>query len=185
MQEHSIVSDPSEELILVDGNDRQVGTLSKLDCHRLGGVRHRAFSIHILDRQGRLLLQRRGEDKLLWPGYWSNSCCSHPRAGESMEQATRRRLREELGLECDLVFLYKFEYQAGFRDVGSEFELCSVYLGRTDAPCVPNRNEIAAVQYLAPSQVDALIAGEPESVTPWFAMEWRRIKTDFAELLHA
>ena len=92
---HRIVSSEAEELILVDGEDNETGYLSKAACHDGDGVLHRAFSLFLFDSAGRLLLQQRAATKRLWPGFWSNSCCSHPRRGESMEVATSRRLRDE------------------------------------------------------------------------------------------
>ena len=88
-------ADP-DSLILVDAADRAVGQLSKSRCHEGKGVLHRAFSLLIFNAAGDLLIQQRSPAKRLWPMYWSNSCCSHPRSGEDMESATRRRLREEL-----------------------------------------------------------------------------------------
>src|SRR6185437_11810517 len=86
----------SELLILVDESDREIGQLSKAECHRGSGVLHRAFSLLIFNEAGELLLQQRSAHKRLWPLYWSNSCCSHPRRAESMETAIHRRLYEEL-----------------------------------------------------------------------------------------
>src|SRR5579872_2001083 len=88
----------SEALILVDEADREVGHLSKAKCHDGQGVLHRAFSLLIFNDAGELLLQQRSAAKRLWPLYWSNSCCSHPRRAESMDSAIHRRLYEELGL---------------------------------------------------------------------------------------
>jgi isopentenyl-diphosphate delta-isomerase type 1 len=120
----------SESLILVDEADREVGHLSKAECHHGRGVLHRAFSLLIFNGDGELLLQQRAASKRLWPLYWSNSCCSHPRRAESMETAIHRRLREELGVRCPLQFLFKFQYQAQFDAAGAEQELCSVFIGR-------------------------------------------------------
>src|SRR5215471_9926103 len=124
----------SEALILVDEADREVGHLSKAKCHDGQGVLHRAFSLLIFNTEGALLLQQRASSKRLWPLYWSNSCCSHPRRAESMETAIHRRLDEELGLHCPLHFLFKFQYQAQFDAAGAEQELCSVFVGRTADP---------------------------------------------------
>src|SRR6201994_5019919 len=124
----------ADTLILVDEADREVGHLSKARCHDGQGVLHRAFSLLIFNGAGELLLQQRAPSKRLWPGYWSNSCCSHPRRAESMETAIHRRLYEELGLRCPLQFLFKFQYQAQFESAGAEAELCSVFVGRTSDP---------------------------------------------------
>ena len=120
----------SDALILVDEADRSLGFLSKALCHEGRGVLHRAFSLLIFNERGELLIQQRAASKRLWPMYWSNSCCSHPRGDESMETATQRRLLEELGIRCPLQFLFKFQYQAQFDATGAENELCSVYIGR-------------------------------------------------------
>ncbi|MEX2496299.1 MAG: isopentenyl-diphosphate Delta-isomerase, partial [Woeseia sp.] len=125
------VSSDDEQLILVDENDVEIGHLDKSSCHDAGGVLHRAFSLFVFGPDGKLLMQQRGADKRLWPLYWSNSCCSHPRRGESMEVATQRRLRDELNIGAELEFVYKFAYQADFGKDGAENELCWVYLGRT------------------------------------------------------
>ncbi|MGI9310845.1 MAG: isopentenyl-diphosphate delta-isomerase, partial [bacterium] len=105
----------AEVLIRVDSRDRAIGTADRADCHRGDGLLHRAFSIFVFNAAGEMLLQRRGARKLLWPGHWSNACCSHPRVGEDAAAAARQRLRQELGVEADLEFLYKFAYQARYR----------------------------------------------------------------------
>ena len=125
-----IVSSDQEPLILVDSADREVGFLDKSSCHDGDGVLHRAFSLFIFNGLGELLLQRRAGGKRLWPAYWSTSCCSHPRRGESMSEAVQRRMEQELGLRTPVRFVYKFEYQARFGDQGTEHELCWVYLLR-------------------------------------------------------
>lgn len=171
-----VVSSDDEILILVDDDDREIGCLDKAACHQGDGVLHRAFSLFIFNRQDELLLQQRSADKPLWPLYWSNSCCSHPRLGETMEQATRRRLRQELGLETDLAHLFTFQYHARFRDVGSEREMCWVFAGRCDEPPRPNRTEIADVRWISSDDLDREFEGRPEIFTPWFAEEWPRVK---------
>src|ERR1700728_5468992 len=110
----------SDALILVDEADRRLGHLSKTLCHEGRGILHRAFSLLIFNGSGELLIQQRSASKRLWPLYWSNSCCSHPRVAESMEAAIHRRLYEELGLRCPLQFLFKFHYEAQFDENGAE-----------------------------------------------------------------
>ena len=104
MVSSEVVSSPTEELILVDELDREIGQGAKSECHAGNGILHRAFSVFIFNSRNELLLQRRSAEKPLWPNYWSNTCCSHPRVGESMGEAVNRRLAQELGIECSLTF---------------------------------------------------------------------------------
>jgi isopentenyl-diphosphate delta-isomerase len=165
----------AESLILVDEADREVGYMSKARCHEGRGVLHRAFS----------LLQRRSAAKRLWPHYWSNSCCSHPRRAESMEAAIHRRLYEELGLACPLHFLFKFRYQAQFDSLGAEHELCSVFIGRSGGSVRPDRNEISDWRWVSPDGLAAeMQGGGAQRFTPWFTMEWERIWRDHRAALH-
>jgi isopentenyl-diphosphate delta-isomerase len=183
MLDHKIVSSDSEELILVDEHDNELGFLSKQQCHDGDGILHRAFSLFVFNAMGELLLQKRSADKRLWPLFWSNSCCSHPRKGESMEVATRRRLQEELDVQADLEFVYKFSYRAQFGEHGSENELCSVYLGRTDQTYSANANEIAEARFISIDALSNELRTNPEEFTPWFKMEWQRLSGEFAEML--
>lgn len=180
---HSTTSD-SDSLILVDEADREVGHLDKARCHEGRGVLHRAFSLLIFNDAGELLLQQRAAGKRLWPLFWSNSCCSHPRRAETMEQAIHRRLYEELGLRCPLQFLFKFQYQAQFDAAGAEQELCSVFVGRTSDPVRIDPSEILAWRWISPEALQAELAGAgAERFTPWFIMEWERILRDHRDVL--
>ncbi len=171
------VSFDSEPLILVDEHDREIGFRSKRDCHQGHGLLHRAFSVFLFDSAGRLLLQQRSDSKPLWPLYWSNSCCSHPRRGETMQVATRRRLKEELGLSARLEFLYKFIYQADFGELGAEHELCWVYIGLTDQPVRANPRELADWRWLLPEEIDRELDRQPDQFTPWFKLEWQALRS--------
>lgn len=178
MARDEVVSWEREELILVDDHDREIGACSKLACHTGRGVLHRAFSIFVFNDRNELLLQKRSAEKMLWPNFWSNTCCSHPRHGESMEFAVARRLEQELGFSCPLEFLYKFKYQAQYGSVGAEHEYCSVYYGRYDGPVDVNVNEIADWRYIGVEALDRELAAAPETFTPWFKMEWLHIKAN-------
>ncbi|MCC5885037.1 MAG: isopentenyl-diphosphate Delta-isomerase [Gammaproteobacteria bacterium] len=175
----AIVSSEAEQLILVNDDDQPVGFLDKAGCHDGEGILHRAFSLFIFDTEGRLLLQQRAPGKRLWPGYWSNSCCSHPRRHETMAEAVDRRLEEELGMQSDLQFLYKFSYHATFGDLGAERELCWVYIGSADQDPVVNRNEISAWRWIAADDLDAELAADPDAFTPWFKLEWSRLRDQY------
>ena len=181
--QHRIVSSEREKLILVDRDDNEIGFISKADAHDGAGVLHRAFSLFLFNDAGDLLLQQRAPGKRLWGGYWSNSCCSHPRRGESMQIATSRRLLDELNFEADLEYVYHFCYEADFGDAGSENELCHVYLGKVTEPIQPNDSEIAAIRFVSPSELDAEFADHPERFTPWFKQEWRELRKNYREQL--
>lgn len=181
MARDEIVSNASEDLILVDELDREIGSRSKTECHLGKGVLHRAFSIFVLNDDNELLLQKRSASKMLWPNYWSNTCCSHPRRGESMQEAVGRRLRQELGFECPLEFLYKFKYHARYGGVGAEHEYCWVYYGRYDGPVDVNVNEIAAWRFIGVDALERELAAAPETFTPWFKMEWVHIRANYLD----
>jgi len=168
----------SDSLILVDEADHGVGHLSKMLCHEGRGILHRAFSLLIFNGSGELLLQQRSASKRLWPLYWSNSCCSHPRRGETLEAAIHRRLYEELGLRCPLHYLFKFQYQAQFDETGAENELCSVFIGRSADPVRINTDEILAWRWISPEALRSEMAKDGGNFTPWFKIEWDRVWRD-------
>ena len=181
-----IAAGERDALILVDTADRVVGRLSKSRCHEGEGVLHRAFSLLIFNAAGDLLIQQRSPSKRLWPLYWSNSCCSHPRSGEDMETATQRRLLEELGITCPLQFLFKFQYQAQFDATGSEHELCSVFIGTCIEPIAADPCEISAWRWVDPAELQSQLASQTGvKFTPWFTLEWARIWRDHREAVLA
>jgi isopentenyl-diphosphate Delta-isomerase len=181
MAREEIVSSVGEQLILVDDQDRELGFRSKGDCHAGKGVLHRAFSIFVFNGANELLLQKRSAEKLLWPNYWSNTCCSHPRRGEAMDQAVSRRLMQELGFDCPLEFLYKFKYQAQYGAVGAEHEYCWVYYGRYDGPVDVNVKEIGDWRFIGVNALERELSVAPETFTPWFKMEWVHIRANYLD----
>ncbi len=178
-----VVSSETERLILVDSQDKEIGFETKGAAHDGAGTLHRAFSLFIFNRKGELLVQQRSGAKRLWPLYWSNSCCSHPREGEQMEQATQRRLAEELGMQSDLKFLFRFRYHAQFGDLGAEHEFCWVYAGISDDEVEVNGNEVADWRWIGIEELEEDMAERPQHYTPWFRMEWERIRSDHASEL--
>ncbi len=181
MARREVVSSSNEHLILVDDQDQEIGTRTKHECHAGQGLLHRAFSIFTFNAANELLLQQRGIDKPLWPGYWSNTCCSHPRRGESMAAAVSRRLHQELGFECPLRFLYKFKYHAQYQTVGSEHEYCWVYHGRYDGPVDANMAEIASWRFVSMQALEEELERQPERFTPWFKLEWAHIRERYLD----
>lgn len=177
------VSFDSDLLLLVNDEDEVIGEKSKLDCHLGDGILHRAFSVFLFNAAGEVLLQKRTAEKFLWPGYWSNSVCSHPRRGETDEEAARRRIRQELGLEASLSFHHKFQYSARYLDadgrhLGTERELCWVWLAAGTGRVQENPLEVADWRYLSPPALDRELQQTPEIFTPWMKMEWQRIRPD-------
>ncbi len=172
---HPQVSSDSELLILVDPLDQELGVLSKDACHDGDGVLHRAFSVFVFNEQGELLIQQRSQEKRLWPGFWTNSCCSHPLAGEPMSDAVARRVEQELGLQTSPEFVFKFEYQASFGDVGSEHELCHVYVTSGAHEPKVNANEIQAWRWIAIDELSSELERHPDVFTPWLKLEWPKL----------
>lgn len=176
--EHSITltKKTDERLIVVNENDDVLDFLPRSQCHAGEGILHRAFSIHIFNDRNQILLQQRSEQKQLWPFHWSNSCCSHPRVGETTVDAAQRRLREELGITVPLQYLYNFIYQARFGDEGSENELCSVYIGRSNGPVIIDESAIAAWRFIDIRNLESELIDHPGRFTPWFKMQWEQLR---------
>jgi len=169
---------PEDQLIVVNRRDEVVGSDSKSRCHAGRGVLHRAFSVYIFDHEGRLMIQQRSGYKLLWPLHWSNSCCSHPRWGEKMEDAAHRRVREELGFCVELRFSLKFRYRATFETVGSENEICSVFIGTVDGEVLADPREVADWQFIGCGELDREFEANGEAYTPWFQIGWQQLRRD-------
>jgi isopentenyl-diphosphate delta-isomerase len=158
-------------LVLVDTKDRVIGKLGKAKCHEGEGKLHRAFSAYILNSKGQLLIHQRAKAKKLWPLFWTNSCCSHPREGESYVQSAERRIKEELGIRVKPKYIYKFIYHAPYKGVGSEWELCAVLVGRSDQKPQIDSEEIADWRYADIKEIAKDMEKNPGRYTPWFRMQ--------------
>lgn len=168
----------TNDVVLVDAQDVPIGVCDKRDAHVGEGRLHRAFSVHLIDSGGRHLLQRRAAGKMLWPGFWSNACCSHPALGETIKDAASRRLREELGVSASCRFLYSFEYHARFGSIGAEHELCHVLVAQSDAVVSPATEEVSEIKWQTRAEISAQLSESPAQFTPWFQMEWRRLLSE-------
>ncbi|MBK1727189.1 isopentenyl-diphosphate Delta-isomerase [Halorhodospira neutriphila] len=165
-----------ERVVIVDRQGRRIGTEEKIQAHAAGGTLHLAFCVFVLDAAGRLLLQRRADQKYHFPGLWSNSCCGHPRPGEGVVAAAERRLGEEFGFTTALRPVTAFTYYAEDAVSGlAEHEYAHVLVGRADG-CepAPAPEEIGDWCWLAPPQASADAACRPGRYTPWF----RRLITE-------
>jgi isopentenyl-diphosphate delta-isomerase len=162
-----------DSLVVVDEEDRVIGQGEKLALHTINVQLHRAFSVFVFNSRNEVLLQQRSAKKLLWPLYWSNSYCSHPRLGESMLDAVKRRSGEEISLAVDPSFQYKFIYRARYEQVGEEFELCYVYTTHSDEVPMANGDEVSQLRFVPVDDMDEFLAAN--SCTPWFIQEWRQL----------
>lgn len=163
-------------VILVDAEDRPVGTEEKAACHHHPVPLHRAFSVFLYDERGRMLITKRSAAKATWPGYWSNACCSHPRPGEATEAAAHRRLGEELGTSAvTLELRFAFAYDARFDDTWGEHELDHVFVGRFDGSLTPDPAEVEAWELVAVEELERRIAADPDRFTPWFRIACARL----------
>jgi isopentenyl-diphosphate delta-isomerase len=160
------LDDTTEFVVLVDENDTEIGLAPKLNAHRTGEL-HRAFSVMLIDSANRLLLQRRAFAKYHSGGRWANTCCGHPRDGESVVEAAERRLTEEMGVACPLTTAGWFIYRA---DVGNglvEHELDHLLIGRFDGDPVPAANEVAEWRWASLDDLRRDLEANAERYTTW------------------
>ena len=156
-----------EQVILVDANDTEIGTMGKMEVHKRG-LLHRAFSIFVFSPQGEMLLQKRASSKYHSGGLWSNSCCGHPRPGESIQDATNRRLMEELGIRCDMRELITNTYNFPLDEVMTEHELNHVCTGTWEGVPNPNVEEVEDWKFISLSELEEEIRTNSGKYTSWF-----------------
>ena len=156
-------------LIAVDAEDRETGVVDKLTAH-LDGILHRAFSVFVFDEADRLLLQRRAIGKYHSGGLWSNTCCSHPRAGESLPDAAHRRLREEMGFDCPLQAVFGFVYRAALDRGLVEHEFDHVVVGRFQGAPAPDAGEVEEWKWERVPAIQSQLAEDPGAFTAWFEL---------------
>ena len=168
----------TEALILVDDHNRAIGQAEKLEVHR-AGLLHRAFSIFLVDADGKLLLQRRSRAKYHSAGLWANSCCGHPRPGERTAAGARRRLREELGASAPLRFGFRARYYTALPNGLIENEIVYVYFGATPAALAPNPAEVSTLARLTLEELQEDIARRPRRYAYWLRFY---VKNHFAAI---
>lgn len=156
-----------EYVILVDENDQEIGQMEKMEAHEKA-LLHRAFSIFLFNDKNELLLQQRAHSKYHSGGLWTNTCCSHPRAGETVLEAANRRLMEEMGIEAEMQSEFSFIYRAELDNDLTEYELDHVVLGTFNGEPVINPEEVAAWKYVSMKEIEADMKANPENYTAWF-----------------
>ncbi|HRG53575.1 MAG TPA: isopentenyl-diphosphate Delta-isomerase [Bacteroidia bacterium] len=157
----------SEQVILVDNNDNEIGTMAKLEAHQKG-ILHRAFSVFIFNSKGEMLLQQRALNKYHSGGLWSNACCSHPFPGENIIDAAKRRLMEEMGIKADLQHIYSFIYNVQLDNELSEHEFDHVLIGICNEIPFVNQDEILNWKYVTIPKLLEDIQIKPTTYTSWF-----------------
>ena len=167
-----------EMVILVDKNDNQLGLMEKIEAHKKA-VLHRAFSVFILNDNNELLLQRRALSKYHSPGLWTNTCCSHPRDGESVINAGIRRLREEMGFETEINNLFSFIYKAEFDNGLTEHEFDHVLLGRYNKTPLINKLEVSDWKWTNIEFLKKDVVINPDLYTVWFKIIFQQFYKKF------
>lgn len=163
-----------EQVILVDKDDCEIGVMEKMEAHKQS-VLHRAFSVFLFNPQGKMLLQQRALTKYHSAGLWTNTCCSHPRPGETLENAVSRRLIEEMGITTKVFKAFDFIYQAELPDNLNEYEFDHVFIGNYDADVRPNHLEVANFVYQSIEEVEANLQSHPEKYTVWFKIAFPKV----------
>lgn len=158
-----------EKVILVDEADNVIGSMDKMEAHRKG-VLHRAFSILIFNSKGELLLQKRSTKKYHSGGLWTNACCSHPAPGEPIVEATRKRLKHEMGIDLQPEFAYKFLYEHKLDKGLIEHELDHVFFGKYDGKPDINKDEVEDWKFVSVEDLRREVKGQPDDYTVWFKL---------------
>jgi isopentenyl-diphosphate delta-isomerase len=163
------------EVILVNDQDQQIGTMEKMEAHQKG-LLHRAFSIFIFNSKGGLLLQQRAAGKYHNGGLWTNTCCSHPLPGEDVLGAANRRLLEEMGFTTSLSPAFNFIYNATFDNGLTEHEYDYVFTGTYDGKIKINESEVSDYCFKTINDIEDSIQRHPQKYTEWFKIAFPQIK---------
>lgn len=155
-------------VILVDGNDREIGTAEKMEAHLNGGHLHRAFSVIVFSPAGEIMLQKRAATKYHSQSQWTNTCCSHPAPGESTETAAHRRLKEEMGFDVPLREIFSFVYKASLDTGLTEHEYDHVFVGEFSGTPACDPHEVEEWAWVSPEELRADIERHPEKYSEWF-----------------
>ena len=161
-----------EYVILVDQNDHPIGKEEKVKCHLPNGKLHRAFTTLIFNGEGKLLLTKRSDKKMLWPSYWDGTIASHPRESETYVSSAERRMPEEIGIDCKMNYMNKFEYHVPYKDIGSENEICGTLIGIVDdfdETCLI-KDEISEIKWIDPDELKNELQQNMDVYCPWMVI---------------
>lgn len=161
-------------VVLVDENDNPLGVMEKIEAHREARL-HRAISVFLFNLKGDWIMQKRALDKYHSRGLWTNACCTHPYPGESVIEAAKRRLMEEMGINCEVKEIFNFVYKEKLDDNLTEFELDHVFIGITDEHPVININEVLEWKSISFSELRKDVYSNPADYTVWFKEIFERV----------
>lgn len=164
-----------QEVVLVTPQDEPIGVMEKMEAHQKG-LLHRAFSVFIFDKEGRMLLQQRAPEKYHGGLLWTNACCSHPYWDEPVEEAAQRRLKEEMGFATPLKKIFAFTYKAPVENNLVEHEYDHVFAGEYNGQINVNREEVCDFAYYERHSLKQLLQTEPERFTSWFKIAFPQIE---------
>ena len=167
----------TEQVVLLSDDGYPVGTADKVAVHTHDTALHLAFSCHVMNDAGQVLVTRRALSKLTWPGVWTNSFCGHPGPGESMEDAITRRAERELGITVSRLELVlpDFRYRAVDASGIVENEICPVYRAVTADAVLPNPDEVAEYAWVAPAALSSAVEAVPSAFSPWFGWQLEQL----------
>jgi isopentenyl-diphosphate delta-isomerase len=157
----------TEYVVLVDRDNNEVGLMEKQEAHQKA-VLHRAFSVFVFNDKGELLIQQRAQTKYHSAGLWTNTCCSHPRAGEHILDAADRRLKEEMGVSCKLKERFNFIYKTPFENGLCEHELDFVFTGIFNGMPDVNPTEVQSCKWITLEDLIQELHLHPQIFTSWF-----------------
>jgi isopentenyl-diphosphate Delta-isomerase len=163
-----------EKVVLVNENDIETGLIGKMEAHEKA-LLHRAFSVFVFNSKNELMLQQRALKKYHTPGLWTNTCCSHPRPGENVNDAAYRRLQEEMGFTCELKKVFDFVYRAPFENGLTEHEFDHVFMGNFEGEPEINPEEVNAWKWIDLEELKKDIHANPSDYTVWFKIAFPRV----------
>ena len=171
---------PREEVVLLAEDGTPIGTADKATVHTANTPLHLAFSCHLFDGEGRILVTRRSLAKVTWPGVWTNSFCGHPAPGESIEDAVVRRAADELGAAVEnlVVALPDFRYRAVDSAGVVEYEVCPVYTGTIAGRLAPAASEVVEWEWVDPRVLLSAVEATPWAFSPWLTLQLPALYSD-------
>jgi isopentenyl-diphosphate delta-isomerase len=166
-----------EKVVLLDNDGNVVGAADKSTVHTRETPLHLAFSCHVFDASGRVLVTRRALGKTTWAGVWTNSFCGHPAPGEAQEEAIARRASDELGITVTSIQLVlpDFRYRAVDASGIVENEVCPVYRAVSTDAVQANPDEVSEWEWVDAASLTAAASAAPYAFSPWLVWQLEQL----------